>query len=50
MVKTKANADTEEWDIVGRAPAGWVEAQCEQGGRGKKAKPKADDRYSWLHK
>ena len=26
MVKTRANADTEEWDIVGRAPPGWVEA------------------------
>mmetsp|Transcript_22341 Transcript_22341/g.67999 ORF Transcript_22341/g.67999 Transcript_22341/m.67999 type:complete len:191 (+) Transcript_22341:2100-2672(+) len=29
MIKTKANADTEEWDILGRAPPGWVEEQCE---------------------
>ena len=24
MMKTRANADTEEWDIVGRASAEWV--------------------------
>lgn len=40
MIKTKANADTEEWDIIGRAPPGWVDAQCEATKR-KKAKPKA---------
>eukprot|EP00962_Isochrysis_galbana_P028052 scaffold8849_cov101-Isochrysis_galbana.AAC.3 len=40
MIKTKANADTEEWDIIGRAPPGWVEEQCEAAKR-KKSKPKA---------
>ncbi len=41
MVRTRANADTEEWDIVGRAPPGWAEANSQEALKGKK-KPNTD--------
>jgi hypothetical protein len=41
MMRTRANADTEEWDIVGPAPPGWVEAVSQEVVKSKK-KPKAD--------
>ena len=50
MMKTRANADTEEWDIHGRANAEWVSVHAAAAEPKSKKKPKKmseDDDPEW---